>query len=182
MGATAKTLLTAEQFDNYPFEEDKRYELDEGELIEMTKPAYKHNRVLKKLLVELELYLRNRPIGEALISENLYALSPMTRRSPDVAVILGNRLEELKDAKVIPIIPEIVAEVLSPSETPRMIQRKLDQYFRAGVKETWIINTSTQSVAVWTGPAHSDQKLSGSGSLTSPLLPGFTLPIEELFS
>ena len=35
MGAT-KTLLTAEQFDNYPFEEDKRYELDEGELIEMT--------------------------------------------------------------------------------------------------------------------------------------------------
>jgi hypothetical protein len=34
MGATAKTLLTAEEFDNYPFEEDKRYELDEGELIE----------------------------------------------------------------------------------------------------------------------------------------------------
>ena len=34
MGAT-KTLLTAEEFDNYPFEEDKRYELDEGELIEV---------------------------------------------------------------------------------------------------------------------------------------------------
>lgn len=34
MGAV-KTLLTAEQFDNFPFEEDKRYELDEGELIEI---------------------------------------------------------------------------------------------------------------------------------------------------
>ena len=43
MGAT-KILLTAEEFDNHPFEEDKRYELDEGELIEMTRPAYKHNR------------------------------------------------------------------------------------------------------------------------------------------
>ena len=41
----AKTLLTAEQFDNYPFEEDKRYELDEGMLIETTRPAYRHNRV-----------------------------------------------------------------------------------------------------------------------------------------
>jgi Uma2 family endonuclease len=132
--------------------------------------------------VELELYLRSHPIGETLISENLYALSPMTRRSPDVAVILGNRQDELKDAKVIPIIPEIVAEVLSPSETPRMIQRKLEQYFRAGVKETWIINTSTRSVEVWTGPACADQNLSGSGSLTSPLLPGFALSVEELFA
>jgi hypothetical protein len=31
-------LLTAEEFDNYPFEEDKRYELDEGALIQMTRP------------------------------------------------------------------------------------------------------------------------------------------------
>jgi Uma2 family endonuclease len=52
MGA-ARTLLSAEEFDNYPFEEDKRYELDEGALIEMTRPAYKHNRVLQKLLVKL---------------------------------------------------------------------------------------------------------------------------------
>ena len=38
MGA-ARSLLSAEEFDNYPFEEDKRYELDEGELIEVTRPA-----------------------------------------------------------------------------------------------------------------------------------------------
>src|SRR6266851_10118634 len=102
MGAT-KVLLTAEEFDNYPFEEDKRYELDEGELIEMTRPAYKHNRVLKNLTVELEIHFRKHGTGEALISENLYALSPNTRRSPDVAVILGDRREELNNAKVIPI-------------------------------------------------------------------------------
>jgi hypothetical protein len=48
-----KTLLTAGQFDNYPFEEDKRYELDEGELIEMTRPAYRPNLVLNELLLAL---------------------------------------------------------------------------------------------------------------------------------
>jgi Uma2 family endonuclease len=36
----AKVLLTAEEFDNYPFEEDNRYELIDGELIEMSRPAW----------------------------------------------------------------------------------------------------------------------------------------------
>jgi Uma2 family endonuclease len=181
MGA-AKTLLTAEQFDNYPFEEDKRYELDEGELIEMTRPAYKHNQVLQTLLVELVLYFRKNPIGQALVSENLYALSPSTRRAPDVAVILGDRREELKDARVIPISPEIAAEVLSPSETPRMIHRKLNQYFAAGVKEVWIIDPETNTAEIWTGPHLPDHELTGADSLSSPLLPGFALRLEELFA
>ena len=180
MGAT-KTLLTAQEFDNYPFEEDKRYELDEGELIEMTRPAYKHNRVMKILLVELHLYFRKNRLGEALISENLYALSPVTRRSPDVAVILGDHRQELENAKVIPIIPDIAAEVLSPSETPRMIHRKLKQYFEAGVKEVWLIDPDAREVEVWTKPALPDHALGAGESLTSRLLPGFQLPLADLF-
>ena len=62
MSAT-KTVLTAQEFDNYPFEEDKRYELDEGELIEMTRPTYKHNRVLKNLIVALESSFPKYPSG-----------------------------------------------------------------------------------------------------------------------
>src|SRR5438128_2476485 len=148
----------------------------------MTRPAYKHNRVLMKLLFALELYLRKNPIGEALLSENLYALSPSTRRSPDAAVILGDRRRELEGAKVIPIIPDIAAEVLSPSETPRMIHRKLKQYFAAGVKEVWIIDPETSIAEIWTGPSLPERELTSSDALTSPLLPGFALPLEELFS
>jgi Uma2 family endonuclease len=181
MGA-AKTLLTAEEFDNYPFEEDKRYELDEGELIEMPRPAYKHNRVLFKLSGELYVYFEKNPIGEALLSENLYALSPNTRRAPDVAVILGNRYEELKSAKVIPIIPEIAAEVLSPSETPRMIHRKLKQYFEAGVKEVWLVDPDSREVEIWTGTTLPNTALKIGETLTSRLLPGFKLPLKKLFA
>jgi Uma2 family endonuclease len=178
----ARTLLSAEEFDNYPFEEDKRYELDEGELIEMTRPAYKHNRVLQKLLVKLVRYLEENPIGEALISENLYALSPSTRRSPDVAVILGDHRAELRDAKVIHVIPDIAAEVLSPSETPRTIHRKLKQYFAAGVKEVWLVDPEDQTVEIWTGPTLPETEFTGTDSITSALLPEFTLALPELFS
>ncbi len=181
MGA-AKTLLTAEQFDNYPFEEDKRYELDEGELIEMTRPAYKHNRVMSTLHLELGIYFRQSRTGEVLLSENLYALSPNTRRAPDLAIILGNRYAELEKATVIPIIPEIAIEILSPSETPRTIHRKLKQYFAAGVKEVWIINPEDRTTEIWTGPHLPDHDLSIGGTLTSPLLPGFKLTLEDLFA
>src|SRR5437764_786140 len=81
--------------------EDKRYELDEGELIEMPKPAYKHNRSLIRLTSKVFFYFETNPIGEVLNSENLYALAPVTRRAPDVAIILGDRQRELADAKVI---------------------------------------------------------------------------------
>jgi Uma2 family endonuclease len=181
MSAT-KTVLTAQEFDNYPFEEDKRYELDEGELIEMTRPTYKHNRVLRKLIVAMDLYFREHPIGEVLISENLFALSSHTRRAPDAAIILGDRYEELKNAKVIPVIPEIVAEVLSPTETPRMIHRKLKQYFEAGVKEVWLIDPDPREIEIWKGRSLPDPVLAAGDVLTSALLPGFALPLDELFA
>ena len=181
MGA-AKILLTAEEFDNYPFEEDKRYELDEGELIEMTKPAYPHNRVLTKLTVRVGVFVEKSGIGEMLISENLYALAPLTRRAPDLAIILGNRRQELEGAKVIPIVPEIVAEVISPSETTRMILRKLKQYFEAGVKEAWLIYPETREIEIWTAAGMPDRAISGAAVLDSPLLPGFSLRLEDLFA
>jgi Uma2 family endonuclease len=182
MGATTKTLLTAEQFDNYPFEEDKRYELDEGELIVTDRPPYWHNHVVCELTADVYNFLECNPIGEALISENVYALSPTTRRSPDLAVILGDRYEELKDTTVIPIIPEIAAEVVSPDEPLRTILRKLKQYFEAGVKEVWVIDPETCTAQIWTGPRLPDHELTAEDALTSPLLPGFTLPLDELFA
>ncbi|MEP7353526.1 MAG: Uma2 family endonuclease [Acidobacteriota bacterium] len=180
--ASTKTLLTAEQFDHYPFEEDKRYELDEGELIEITRPVYRHNQVLQHLLVELVLYFRQTRLGQAFLSENLYALSPTIRRAPDVAVILGDHRAELEGAKVIAEIPDICVEVLSSSETTRMVQRKLKQYFEAGVKEVWLIDPDVNEIEIWRGPSLPDRALGGSEKLTSGLLPGFALSLDDLFA
>jgi Uma2 family endonuclease len=178
----AKTLLTAERFDNYPFEEDKRYELDEGELIEMTRAGYDHNRVLIRLTNRVFNFLESQPIGEVLNSENLFAPSAATRLAPDVAVILGDRRAGLPGAKVIHIIPDIAAEVLSPSEYPKRIPRKLGRYFKAGVKQVWLINPETREVEVWTGPTLPETALEGDDTLTSSLLPGFRLALADLFA
>ena len=85
-------------------------------------------------------------------------------------------------AKVIPTIPDIAAEVLSPSETPRAIHRKLKQYFAAGVKEVWLIDPEDRTVEIWTGPTLPETEFTGADSITSVLLPGFSLPLADLFS
>ena len=76
---------------------------------------------------------------------------------------------------------EIAAEVLSPSETPRMIHRKMKQYFEAGVKEVWLIDPESREVEIWIG-LQLTQELTGDAAISSPLLPGFSLKLEELFS
>jgi Uma2 family endonuclease len=72
--------------------------------------------------------------------------------------------------------------VLSPSETTRSIHRKLKQYFTAGVKEVWLIDPESSSAEIWTGPQLPQHELTGDAAITSPLLPGFSLPLLELFT
>jgi Uma2 family endonuclease len=79
-------------------------------------------------------------------------------------------------------IPEIAAEVLSPSETPRMIHRKLKQYFEAGVKEVWLVDPDSLEVEVWTGTTLPERALKAGETLGSRLLPGFKLPLKKLFA
>ena len=52
-----KELVTAREFDHYPFDETKRYELDEGVLIVTDKPPYLHNRVSGTILGSLSTFL-----------------------------------------------------------------------------------------------------------------------------
>jgi len=88
------------------------------------------------------------------------------------------KLMEFKGFRSFPTSPP----KCSPSETPRMIHRKLKQYFAAGVKEVWLIDPEACEVEVWKGASLPDHALASGNALTSALLPGFALPLEELFA
>ncbi len=126
--------------------------------------------------------LRKARLAVALGSENLYAIGSRTRLAPDFAIILGKRLEELRNATVIPLIPEIVVEVLSPDDQTRRMHRKLKQYFDAGVKEVWVLDPATATGEIWVAPELTFRELATTDLLTSPLLPGFSLALVDLFS
>jgi Uma2 family endonuclease len=105
-------------------------------------------------------------------------------RIPDVSFISWSRLPggELPDEPIASVIPDLAVEVLSESNTPQEIERKLREYFQAGVRLVWVVDPKTQSATVYTSPSRSrkvgkEEALSG-----GKVLPGFLLPLKELFA
>jgi Uma2 family endonuclease len=73
-------------------------------------------------------------------------------------------------------------EVLSEGNTAAEMERKLDDYFRAGVRLVWLVDCDRRTVTVYTSRADS-QVLDTSAVLTGgDVLPGFELPLGELFA
>ena len=61
---STKTVISVEEFDRLVQPDEFRYELDEGELITLTRPGVVHGRIERRLIVSLQMYLDTRPIGE----------------------------------------------------------------------------------------------------------------------
>jgi Uma2 family endonuclease len=75
----------------------------------------------------------------------------------------------------------LAIEVLSPSNTRREMQRKLREYFDAGVECVWLIDPRTQTAKIYTAPKVAEE-VSETGVLrANEVLPGFELPLRELF-
>ena len=180
---SAKTLITVEDFDQLIEPDDMSYELDDGELVAMPKPRPRHNRIAKRILLALERYLESNPIGEALGPENLFVLGPATKRAPGASFLRAERAAAFDPDQDIPGAPDLAVEVLSPNDRAEDIRRKIRQYLTAGAIQVWVVYPQSRLLEVWEGPeklarvAKSGEVLDG-----GTLLPGFYLPVDQLFT
>jgi Uma2 family endonuclease len=171
-----KTLISVEEFDRLE-EEEFRYELDEGELITLTRPRMRHARVEGNLYFALRAYLERNPVGEVIGADILFVLGPATKRAPDVSVVF----RAIDPDQEIQGAPDIAAEVLSPSNSKRDMKRKLGQFFATGCKLAWIIDPKAHTVEVWESAAGPSRTIRENEQLETPLLPGFSLLVAKLF-
>jgi Uma2 family endonuclease len=105
-------------------------------------------------------------------------------RIPDVAFISWTRLPHqcVPTALVPDLAPDLAVEVLNAGNTPGEMARKRQEYCAAGVHVVWQVDSNARTVEVFTAPdqstvLHEAQTLTG-----GTVLPGFTLPLQELFS
>jgi Uma2 family endonuclease len=134
-------------------------------------------RLLGNFVVEHDLGIVTAPDGTL-------RLMPGLVRLPDVAFISWNQLPSRKypNEPTASLIPELAVEVLSVSNTRREMERKLKEYFLAGAQLVWLVDPDTRSVDVHTAPDRFVCLQEGDVLDGGSVLPGFRLPLEQLFA
>lgn len=79
------------------------------------------------------------------------------------------------------IPPDLVVEVISPSNRAKAVREKIAEYFSAGVRQVWVVHPRRRNVAVHASPSEvrvfgEDDELDG-----GDVVPGFRLPVAEIF-
>ena len=180
-----KTLFTLEEFDALP-DDGLRHELNKGELVTMTFPAWGHNRVIRRIYDIISEFLRSRPLGEVVWTDSGFLLSnpgePVTLRGPDLAFLPRDRSAQITNsARRAQGAPELAIEVVSPSDRPAELLEKVGQYLNAGGLLVWVVYPEEREVRVFEASG-AMCILKGNDRIDAPsLLPGFSAPVSAFF-
>jgi Uma2 family endonuclease len=126
-----------------------RRELVKGVLVEMSSGGFDHSVVAINLVLTLGPYVKSRNLGKIVGMNAGFRLErdPDTVRAPDVAFIRKDRLPTGPDRTRFPLLaPDLVAEVVSPSDRREDIEAQAIEYLDAGVRLVWVVQPATQTV------------------------------------
>jgi Uma2 family endonuclease len=185
MKTSDRVFWTSADLDLLP-DNGNRYEIIEGELWITRLPHWNHQRTCGNILVHLDHWSDQSQLGQSVMSPGVI-FSEIDDIIPDVVWISNDRLNNfLDDAGHLLGAPEIVIEVLSPGteneRRDRSAKRKL--YSTRGVQEYWIANWQLQQIEIYrreNAILTLNITLLAGDILTSPLLPGFSCRIQQLF-
>jgi Uma2 family endonuclease len=164
-------------------EENRPCELVEGTLVE--KPmGYEESEIALTVGTFLNNYVRPRKLGIVTGPDGTIRLFPGLVRIPDVAFASWDRFPGRKRPKSpIPhLAPDLVVEVLSKSNTKAEMKQKLEEYFAAGVRLVWMVDPRKRTARVHTSVQESVLLTAGQALDGGDVLPGFVLPLDELFA
>ena len=181
--STQKTLLTADEFFRLYSHKDGRYELVDGEVVEMAPVNEQHGDSAFNISGAFYIYSRRMGTGRGGV-ETGYRVrqNPDTVRGPDVSFNLRARHEgESASAGFVTGAPDIAVEVVSPSNTAAEMERKVAEYLAAGSQRVWLAYTSTRTVVVHRANGTTINYAGDDVITDEELLPGFTLPLSEIF-
>lgn len=184
----AVARMTAEEYLARPDDPRERgWELIDGAIVDMHDPRLPHELVCRELHYALELWARAEP-GRGLPIRSIdVEIGPRDVYGPDVLWYRDGRVPPSDAERPYPV-PDIAVEVRSPSTWRYNIGVKKSGYERAGLPELWLVDTAADEIIVYRrsapeAPAFDvSLELARGDTLTSPLLSGFALALDELFA
>jgi Uma2 family endonuclease len=165
-------------------DDDALYEVVDGVRVEKVMGYYECG--IASILGEyLATFVRAHQLGRVRVETPfLIDAGRKLERRPDAAFVSYDRWprdRRVSGGNAWPITPDLAVEIVSPSNAADEVQRKLVEYFNAGVRAVWVVYPRQQHVYVYTSPTEV-RILTRAGELDGgDVIPGFRLPVEALF-
>ena len=178
--ATTK-VWTVEDVERLP-DDDYRYALIRGVLYRMPPTKPRHGRMVSTVGWYLRGFVQEHGLG-VVYDQSGFILErdPDVLIAPDLAFVSRERVPAAED-EYPRLAPDLVVEVISPSETGPSIEEKVALYLEAGVRLVWALDPRRRTVRV-RKPDGTDRLLTETDELDGEdVLPGFRLPVVRLFS
>ncbi len=163
--------------------DDARLELVEGMIIEMPPSRPINTIIAGRILAFVFNFVEANDLGYVSGADGGYTLSPANVRIPDVAFISKSRLPEIPDE--FQGAPDLVFEVISPSESARKVNDKTQLYLSSGARMVVNVYPESRVIEVWQSTGDGGMQVH---TLTiddvfdgGDVLPGFKLPVKKIF-
>ena len=187
--AKPKGKYTYEDYAAKP--DDERWELIDGVLYEMApSPNTKHQRALRRWVAAFELHFsRVGELGDLFFAPTDLILADGTTVQPDMFFVAAKR-EHIITLRGCEGPPNLVVEVLSPSNPARDLETKRELYARYGIPEYFILDNDTETVRALSEPItvggvgrYTVEVLYRSGdTLNITSVPGLAIAIANIFA
>lgn len=165
------------------------YENVAGEAKEWLSPSIEYQVISGQLHLRLAHSIHRMRLGVLLFSplEIVISRDPLRTRQPDLLFISKERggiLANVRRLQRLETAPDLVIEILSPSETKRDWMETLEDYIRIGTREMWLVDPESRTIEVIVmenGHWRSGGVFSGAESVQSLVLPGIELLPADVF-
>jgi Uma2 family endonuclease len=169
------------EFVNRPENQNRFFERVHGEIVEVGFSSTYYSVVAVEFAFHITKHVRENEIAGYVTREGGgYDIDADNTYAPDAAFISKVRLPQLPRQGFAPVAPDLVVEVVSPSSTTAEIQRKTQDYLKAGVRLVIVAYPDTKSIVVHTREGaktlEADAIFDG-----GEVLPGFSLRVGDLF-
>ena len=168
-----------------PQDDDILYEVVDDQVVELGPMGAREIWLATILVVHLTNFVSQHRLGRA-VQEMLFDFTAMVQRKrrPDVAFVSYERWPRQRPvphAEAWEVVPNLVVEVISPSDKGDDILGKVAEYFHIGVECVWVIFTSQEQVYIYESPTQVRILTRADELYGEPVLPRFRLPLVTLF-
>lgn len=161
-----------------------RYQLINGELVEMAGATFGHQTFLLEMSAELLIQIRVLDIGTIVIAPYDVHVDLFNTYQPDL-LFVSNARQSILESRGVTGAPDLVMEILSESTRRRDFNEKLPVYAANGVREVWIVNLENAMISVYATGEHGATLIgdfAANDVLTSEVMPGVAIELAPIFA